>query len=265
MESSATAWVAGSSALPACEVKLSPTTASLMNLHSALTADAGASFPACTFDRQQRVRTHSRSLVVRKWVKRAIDIVGAAALLLCLSPLLALCAVLVRLSSGPLLYCHNRVGKNGQPFTMWKYRTMYTDGASILARHLASNQQARDEWNQNFKLRRDPRVTPAGRFLRRFSLDELPQLWNVIRGDMSLIGPRPIVNDEIGRFGASFHAYCAVRPGMTGLWQVSGRSSTTYEERVRMDEEYVQSWSMTRDLIILCQTVRAVVKADGAW
>jgi lipopolysaccharide/colanic/teichoic acid biosynthesis glycosyltransferase len=195
-----------------------------------------------------------------------MDVLGAAALLLCLWPLLALCAVLLRLTSkGPLLYCHNRVGKNGQPFAMWKFRTMYTDAACILASHLASDPQARAEWNQNFKLRRDPRVTPIGRILRRFSLDELPQLWNVLCGDMSLVGPRPIVKDEICRFGASFGAYCAVRPGMTGRWQVSGRSSTSYEQRVRMDEEYVHSWSMTRDLIILCQTVGAVVKADGAW
>ena len=247
-------------------MEISPATASLLNLHSAVTGNGGGTVPAYTSGDQQGLGVQSRSLAFRLSIKRVMDIAGAAALLLCLSPVLALCAALVRLTSkGPLLYRHNRIGKNGQLFPIWKFRTMYTDADRILADYLESDPEAHAEWNRNFKLHIDPRVTSVGRVLRRFSLDELPQLWNVLCGHMSLVGPRPIVNDEIRRFGASFHVYCVVRPGMTGLWQVSGRSRTTYEQRVRMDEEYVRTWSMTSDLIILCRTVGVVVKADGAW
>jgi lipopolysaccharide/colanic/teichoic acid biosynthesis glycosyltransferase len=175
-------------------------------------------------------------------------------------------AVMVMLSSpGPIFYSHRRIRKNGAFFSMWKFRTMCVNSAEVLEDYLSGDPEARAEWNRTHKLRHDPRVTPIGSFLRRYSLDELPQFWNVITGHMSLVGPRPIVAAEVEKYADSFECYCKVKPGLTGLWQVSGRSELTYGERVALDCEYVNQWSLKRDLKILFKTFNVVVNQDGAF
>lgn len=201
-----------------------------------------------------------------KVVKRLFDI---AAILLAspvLMPLLLVVACVVRLTSaGPIFYSHRRIRQNGAFFSMWKFRTMCLDSAEVLEEHLASNPEARAEWNRSHKLRDDPRVTAVGLFLRKYSLDELPQIWNVFTGQMSLVGPRPIVAAEIDKYKDTFGLYCRVKPGLTGLWQVSGRSGLTYDERVALDERYVRGWSLSRDVEILMRTLPSVVQRDGAF
>lgn len=205
-------------------------------------------------------------LLLPRLVKRAIDLAVASVALVIALPLLGLIAALVKLSSrGPVFYGHTRLGLQGLPFRAWKFRSMHSDGDRILRKYLANNPDARAEWETDHKLREDPRVTPVGGVLRRLSLDELPQLWNVLRGDMSLVGPRPIVNDEIEKYGRVFHLYAGVKPGITGLWQVSGRNQTTYEQRVRMDQYYVRNWSPWLDIYILCKTISVVIKREGAY
>jgi lipopolysaccharide/colanic/teichoic acid biosynthesis glycosyltransferase len=173
---------------------------------------------------------------------------------------------IVALSSpGPVFYSHRRVRRGGAFFSMWKFRTMCSNSAEVLEAHLARNPDARDEWNRTHKLRNDPRITPLGRFLRRYSLDELPQLWNVLMGQMSLVGPRPIVAAEVEKYGKYFDCYCRVKPGLTGLWQVSGRSKLSYDERVALDCRYVQTWSLRQDVQILFRTFASVVNQDGAF
>jgi lipopolysaccharide/colanic/teichoic acid biosynthesis glycosyltransferase len=148
---------------------------------------------------------------------------------------------------------------------MSKFRTMCVNSAEILEQHLAAHPKARAEWNGSHKLRKDPRVTRIGSFLRRYSLDELPQLWNVLAGQMSLVGPRPIVAAEVEKYGDCFDCYCSVKPGLTGLWQVSGRSALSYGERVALDCQYVEEWSLGKDVKILAKTFSSVVKQDGAF
>ncbi|MCC6420280.1 MAG: undecaprenyl-phosphate galactose phosphotransferase WbaP [Gemmataceae bacterium] len=199
-------------------------------------------------------------------VKRVLDIaliVIAAPVLL---PVIGLLAALVYLASpGPVLYGQARVGKGGSAFTVWKFRTMIVGADAVLQRHLAAHPHLMEEWRRDHKLKRDPRVTAVGRLLRRTSLDELPQLWNVLVGEMSLVGPRPIVRAEEEKYGPAFRQYCAVRPGITGMWQISGRNNTTYDERVGLDEYYVNNWSVWLDLFILSQTARAVLYGTGAY
>jgi len=197
--------------------------------------------------------------------KRIIDIVGAASLLLAALPVMLLIAVLVKLDGGPVLFRHRRVGANGVAFTCFKFRSMVVGADAILARLLASDPAARAQWDTEFKLRDDPRVTWLGQFLRRTSLDELPQLFNVLAGDMSLVGPRPIVQAEIARYGSRIAEYLACRPGLTGLWQVSGRNDVSYEARVALDARYVREWSLRRDFTILLQTFGAVLRRAGAY
>jgi lipopolysaccharide/colanic/teichoic acid biosynthesis glycosyltransferase len=146
-----------------------------------------------------------------------------------------------------------------------KFRSMVVNADQMLKQLLDTDPQARAEWESGFKLKNDVRVTRIGRFLRRTSLDELPQLWNVMRGEMSLVGPRPIVDEELARYGADVKYYLQVRPGMTGLWQVSGRSNTDYATRVSLDVDYVKNWSVLRDVVILFKTIRVVVKGHGAY
>lgn len=179
---------------------------------------------------------------------------------------IATIAAMVALSSpGPIFYSHRRIRKNGAFFSMWKFRTMCVNSAEVLEEYLSEDPKARTEWNKTHKLRRDPRITRLGRFLRRYSLDELPQLWNVLTGQMSLVGPRPIVAAEVEKYGDCFNCYCKVKPGLTGLWQVSGRSSLTYDQRVKLDCEYVQHWSLMRDTVILLKTFSSVINQDGAF
>src|SRR5260370_385098 len=179
---------------------------------------------------------------------------------------LGIVSAMVMLSSpGPIFYSHRRIRKSGAFFSMWKFRTMCVNSAQVLEEYLAQHPEARSEWNKTHKLRNDPRITPIGSFLRRYSLDELPQLWNVLVGQMSLVGPRPIVAAEVEKYGDSFNCYCRVKPGLTGLWQVSGRSGLSYDERVALDCAYVECWSLQKDVRILLKTFASVVNQDGAF
>lgn len=201
-----------------------------------------------------------------RWIKRCFDII---VILVC-SPLLllgCLCiALMVRLDSkGPVFFAHQRVGRYGRSFACYKFRSMVVDSKERLEAYLATHPEAEAEWNREFKLKEDPRITRIGKFLRKTSLDELPQLWNVLKGDMSLVGPRPIVAEEVPKYGIYIDDYYLVRPGITGIWQVNGRSNTTYEERVQMDSWYVHNWSVWIDVVYLIKTVLVVLKREGAY
>jgi undecaprenyl-phosphate galactose phosphotransferase len=198
-------------------------------------------------------------------VKACIDIPVAAAMLLFLSPLLLVIAAVSCLDGGPILFAHRRVGAGGRPFACLKFRTMRTDGDRILDAALASSPALAAEWAATRKLAGDPRVTRVGRFLRRTSLDELPQLINVLRLERSLVGPRPIVEGEVVFYGENIALYYATRPGITGLWQVSGRSNTTYARRVELDVWYVNNWTVWQDITLLLKTIPAVLGRQGAW
>lgn len=194
-------------------------------------------------------------------VKRAIDIAASLLLLILLSPLMLAVYALIRLEGAPATYAHRRVGRYGHEFDCLKYRTMVTNGPDVLERHFARNPAAHEEFETTRKLVDDPRVTRIGKFLRKSSIDELPQLINVLRGEMSLVGPRPIVQDEIALYKDDIEHYLAVRPGITGLWQVSGRSNTTFTRRVALDVWYVKNWTIWHDLIILILTPAAVLRS----
>jgi Undecaprenyl-phosphate galactose phosphotransferase WbaP len=199
-------------------------------------------------------------------IKRGLDILLIVLFAPLLLPLLGIVAAAVYLSSpGPIFFSHRRIRRHGEFFTMWKFRTMCTNSAQVLERYLEAHPEAQAEWRKSHKLKCDPRVTRVGNFLRRTSLDELPQLWNVLSGTMSLVGPRPIVAAEVEKYGEYFVDYCMVKPGITGLWQVSGRSEMTYPQRVQLDREYAQAWSLEGDLKILVRTLPSVVNQDGAY
>jgi exopolysaccharide production protein ExoY len=198
--------------------------------------------------------------------KRAIDIVLALSVLLTFLPLMLFIAMLIRLEDrGPAFFGHERVGYNGRRFRCLKFRSMSVNAKELLEAHLLQNPAARQEWEFTQKLRDDPRITPLGRFLRTTSLDELPQLINVLRGDMSLVGPRPIVQAEMPRYADRITDYLCVRPGITGLWQVSGRSDVDYDRRVELDAQYVRNWSLRSDLFILFRTVFVVFSRSGSY
>jgi lipopolysaccharide/colanic/teichoic acid biosynthesis glycosyltransferase len=199
-------------------------------------------------------------------VKRSLDILGAGTLLLLLLPAMLAIALIVRRDGGPILFRHARVGLGGRQFPCLKFRSMVVDAEKRMAELLAADPAAAEEWATRRKLPRDPRITRIGGFLRRTSLDELPQLLNVLRGEMSLVGPRPVVREELDLHysPAAAAAYCEVRPGITGLWQISGRSDTTYAERVTLDTRYVRTWSVLLDLRILLKTIPAVLERRGA-
>jgi exopolysaccharide production protein ExoY len=197
--------------------------------------------------------------------KRGLDIIGAVLFVLCALPLLLfVCAGVVLTSGLPLIYVHQRAGKEGRLFSVYKFRTMRRDADQVLTELLARSPEAREEWRQFRKLRVDPRITRFGKFLRASSLDELPQLWNVIKGDMSLVGPRPVTFSEQQHYGSQWSAYCAMRPGITGMWQVNGRNSLTYPERVAYDMAYVANWSVWMDIRILSKTVLVVLRQSGS-
>ncbi|KAA0122821.1 sugar transferase [Methylobacterium sp. P1-11] len=197
--------------------------------------------------------------------KRGLDIAVAATALFLLLPAMLLIAALIYAGDfeSPIFH-HMRLGRNGRRFGCLKFRSMVTNGDAVLTAHLAANPQARAEWEATHKLSDDPRVTAIGYVLRKTSLDELPQLWNVLRGEMSLVGPRPIVPAEVARYGGAFPTCFAVPPGVTGLWQVSGRSDTTYAERVALDLDYASRWSLRWDLAIMLRTVPAVLAQRGS-
>jgi lipopolysaccharide/colanic/teichoic acid biosynthesis glycosyltransferase len=204
--------------------------------------------------------------VAARATKRCIDVVGSIVALLLLAPLLVAIALAIRLDSpGPALYAHGRVGRHGRPIRVLKFRTMVSDADRVLHEHLARRPDLRAAWDATFKLADDPRVTRVGRFLRRFSLDELPQLLNVLRGEMSLVGPRPVIEEELPRFGPSAEVVLRAVPGLTGLWAVSGRSDITYAERVELERRYVTDWSLRLDLSILVRTIPVVVRGHGSY
>ncbi len=199
-------------------------------------------------------------------VLRLLDVVGALCALVLASPVMLLVALAVWLTSpGPVLFAQRRIGRHGQAFFCLKFRTMTVDADAQLRALLDSDAAARAEWQRTQKLRLDPRVSPIGRFLRRTSLDELPQLFNVLAGSMSLVGPRPIVEAEIARYGRHFAVYCQVRPGLTGLWQVQRDGSTSYRRRVAFDVAFARARSPRLYLLIIARTVPAVLTGRGAW
>jgi Undecaprenyl-phosphate galactose phosphotransferase WbaP len=210
--------------------------------------------------RQNLLRVEIRVL------KRVLDVISVLIGTLLFWWLFLGLALTVKLSSpGPVFYGQRRIGRDGHSFTAWKFRSMAKDADVLLQHYLAEHPELREEWERDHKLRDDPRVTWVGRILRRTSLDELPQLWNVLSGEMSLVGPRPIVESEVAKYGERFPLYTKVRPGLSGLWQVSGRNDTTYAERVALDCYYVRNWSVWLDLVILTRTVRVVLWGKGAY
>lgn len=206
---------------------------------------------------------------LRRWparlTKRVFDTTIALLLLIVLSPIMLLIAWMVRRDGGPALFAHPRIGKKTKVFKCYKFRTMVVDAEKKLEKLLQQRPELREQWLAERKLQSDPRVNKIGAILRRTSLDELPQLLNVIRGEMSLVGPRPVVRSELRRFGSDVGYYLLVRPGMTGLWQISGRSDTDYDKRVYLDVWYVKNWSFWYDLIILLKTIKVVLKREGAY
>lgn len=223
-----------------------------------------AHFPAT--ERHQRAGTlgpaHTLSYT---FCKRTLDILLVLASLPVVLPLGSAIALLVVITSpGPVFFSHRRIGRKGAFFSMWKFRTMCTNSAEVLERHLALDPEDRATWNRDHKLRNDPRITPIGHILRKSSLDELPQLWNVLMGKMSLVGPRPIIAAEVEKYDRDFAYYLSVLPGLTGLWQCSGRSSVSYEHRVALDRRYVETWSLANDFKIICKTCYRVFKYKDA-
>lgn len=198
-------------------------------------------------------------------LKRSYDVLSAVSMLLFLSPVMLVVALLIRFQGdGPIVFSHKRIGKDGIPFHCYKFRTMVIDAEERLANLLANDPMAEAEWKRDQKLNDDPRITALGRFLRRSSLDELPQLINIIKGEMSLVGPRPIVSNEVSRYGIYFDAYTSVKPGVTGLWQVSGRNDLSYEQRVQLDVHYAMNWTVLGDIGLTLRTVPAVLLSRGA-
>lgn len=205
------------------------------------------------------------SSVAYRAFKRSADVMIAAGLLVALSPFMLAVAGVIRAGGSQPLFSHSRIGKHGRTFQCYKFRTMVMNADQVLSAHLANNLEAREEWSRDQKLRNDPRVTAIGGFLRRTSLDELPQLINVLKGDMALVGPRPVVHEELERYGEALRDYLSVRPGVTGLWQVSGRNDTGYAQRVMLDAWYVRNRSVWVDLKILLRTLAVPFGGRGAY
>jgi Undecaprenyl-phosphate galactose phosphotransferase WbaP len=198
--------------------------------------------------------------------KRGFDVTLALCAVIVFLPLIAvICILLKSRKDGPIVFKHTRIGFGGRPFACYKFRSMVANSEVVLDEYLRAHPAAREEWESTHKLKDDPRVTPFGRFLRTTSLDEIPQLFNIIAGDMSIVGPRPIVQAEVARYGKDFECYSAGRPGLTGLWQVSGRSDCSYPERVALDSRYVQEWSFWLDVKIIMKTVQTVLAREGSY
>lgn len=207
----------------------------------------------------------NKRISTRSIRKRLFDIVGALLIGVACSPVIVFVTLALACGRGKVLFRHQRVGLNGHNFDCLKFQTMVPNADEVLNHLLATNPLARAEWNRDHKLRNDPRITRIGKFLRRTSLDELPQLWNVLRGDMSLVGPRPIVVAEFEKYRRYIADYLEVKPGLTGIWQVSGRNLTSYRRRIAMDVFYIRNASLTLDLYILAMTVRVVLLRHGAY
>ncbi len=198
--------------------------------------------------------------------KRSFDVSSALLAILILSPIFLMIMALVKFSDrGPAFYGHRRVGHNGRMFHCLKFRTMVMNGDEVLRQYLAANPEAEEEWRTTRKLKNDPRVTAIGSVLRKLSLDELPQLINIIRGEMSVVGPRPVVDEELNYYENAASYYLSTRPGLTGLWQISGRNDVSYKERVDYDTQYVRNWSMMQDVFIIAKTIPAVCMSRGSY
>ncbi len=208
---------------------------------------------------------NTTSLYIQHFLKAFVDKVGAVLGIVVLSPFFVILYLLIRKDGGPAFYGHTRIGKNGKSFKCWKFRSMVSNADKMLESHLKKNPQARIEWEKDFKLKCDPRITATGHFIRKTSLDEIPQLYNVLCGEMSLVGPRPIVDDEKHYYGDSLPLYLSVKPGITGLWQISGRNDTSYDERVSLDSWYAKNWTVRNDMIIMLKTVSVVLLRKGAY
>ena len=203
-----------------------------------------------------------RNRIIKYVFDMVLTIIGT----FCISPILLCIALWIyKDSPGPVIFKHMRVGKDGKEFPCYKFRSMCVDAKEKLEELLKNDPQAREEWDRDFKLKHDPRITKSGAFLRKTSLDELPQIFNVLKGEMSLVGPRPIIKEEMKRYGSHIDDYLMVKPGIAGIWQCSGRSDTTYQERVQMDSWYVRNWSIWLDIMILWQTLKAVFAKKGAY
>jgi exopolysaccharide production protein ExoY len=212
------------------------------------------------------LKSNAEAAPIGGLVKRGFDILGAIAGLVLLSPLLLLLALLVKLSDGgSVLYGHRRIGRGGRVFHCLKFRTMVENGDKVLADHFAACPESREEWLATRKLKNDPRVTRVGQVLRKLSLDELPQIINILQGDMSIVGPRPVVKDELDIYGSCAVFYLKSRPGLTGLWQISGRSDVSYDNRVALDRYYVENWSFAADLLIIMKTIPVVCTSKGSY
>lgn len=199
-------------------------------------------------------------------VKRGFDVTSALMALILFSPLFLMIMALVKFTDGgSVFYGHKRVGHNGRYFKCLKFRTMVPNGDEVLRRYLANNPEAAAEWRATRKLKHDPRVTAVGSVLRKLSLDELPQLINIIRGEMSVVGPRPVVDEELTLYDNFAIYYLKTRPGLTGLWQISGRNDVSYESRIAFDTHYVQNWSLRTDFAIICKTIPAVCLSRGSY
>jgi undecaprenyl-phosphate galactose phosphotransferase len=198
-------------------------------------------------------------------IKRCFDLAVSILVLLLGSPIFLFIAFKVSQSGRPIFFGHTRVGQHNRPFKCYKFRTMAPNADKLLADLLANSEEARAEWARDFKLKNDPRITSIGHFLRKTSLDEIPQLWNVLKGDMSLVGPRPVVTAELERYGNQVDYYLEARPGVTGLWQISGRNDVSYDTRVYLDAWYVKNWSLFNDIVILLRTVKVIFRKDGAY
>lgn len=197
--------------------------------------------------------------------KRGMDIIGSTLILLLLSPVLLVLYLLIRKDGGSVIYGHSRIGRDRKVFKCLKFRSMVMNSQEVLDDLLKNDPQAKAEWDKDFKLKNDPRITKVGHFIRRTSLDELPQLFNVLKGEMSLVGPRPVVEEELERYEGELDYYLMAKPGMTGLWQISGRNDVDYETRVYFDSWYVKNWSVWNDIVILFKTVGVVLGRSGAY
>lgn len=198
-------------------------------------------------------------------LKRTMDIIGSLGIIIALSPVLLALYFMIKKDGGNAIYGHPRIGRNGKTFKCLKFRSMVVNSKEVLEELLSTNAEARAEWEKDFKLKNDPRITKVGAFIRKTSLDELPQLFNVLKGEMSLVGPRPVVKEELERYQHDVDYYLMAKPGMTGLWQVSGRNDVDYETRVYFDSWYVKNWSLWNDIAILFKTVNVVLNRDGAY
>lgn len=230
--------------------------------------------PLATLDMETLIDGHivtfsfrnNLALWYNRFLKRVFDLVVTTIGLICISPFfLAIALWVYKDSPGPIIFKHRRVGRDGKFFNCYKFRSMVVDADARLKELLEKDPAAREEWQREFKLKNDPRVTKSGAFLRKTSLDELPQLFNVLKGEMSLVGPRPIIQEEIAKYGPYIKDFYMVRPGVTGMWQTSGRSDTTYEERVQMDTWYVRNWNVWFDIVLLWRTIAVVIHHEGAY